>query len=297
MRSAPPESTRAPDAPSARDHRWTQHERELGHHRGPSAAPVGASAVTALPLEAVAGIDGWSHGSVSRPPSARRRRHYFAVKRSMDIVGASLLLLLSSPLLVVIPIAIKLDSRGRALFRQQRIRGRRIDGGHEWALEPFRLYKFRTMVADADPSLHRRYIEAYIASDDGTLAQLRPGRGNGDSFRPLRDPRVTRVGGWLRKLSLDELPQLWNVLRGDMSLVGPRPPLPYEVAMYGEADLQRLTAPQGITGLAQVRGRCSIGFDDLIRHDLEYVGSQSVWLDLKVLALTLPVVLSRKGAD
>ena len=109
--------------------------------------------------------------------------------------------------------------------------------------------------------------------------------------------RVTRVGAWLRKLSLDELPQLWNVLRGDMSLVGPRPPLPYEVAMYGERDLQRLTAPQGITGMAQVRGRCSIVFDDLIRHDLEYVASRSIWLDLKVLALTLPVVLSRKGAD
>jgi lipopolysaccharide/colanic/teichoic acid biosynthesis glycosyltransferase len=215
----------------------------------------------------------------------------------MDIVGACFLLVLSSPLLVAIPVAVKLDSRGPALFRQQRIRGRLIDGGAEWELEPFRLHKFRTMVADADPSLHRRYIEAYIARDDGTLAQLRPGRGNGDSFRPLRDPRVTRVGAWLRKLSLDELPQLWNVLRGDMSLVGPRPPLPYEVAMYSDRDLQRLTAPQGITGLAQVRGRCSIGFDDLIRHDLEYVESQSIWLDLKVLVLTLPVVLSRKGAD
>jgi lipopolysaccharide/colanic/teichoic acid biosynthesis glycosyltransferase len=233
---------------------------------------------------------------VSRPQSATRRR-YLAVKRGVDIVGACLLLMLASPLLVAIPIAIKLDSRGPALFRQQRIRGRQIDGGPEWALEPFRLYKFRTMVAGADPSLHQRYIEAYIARDDGALAQLRPGRGNGDSYRPLHDPRVTRVGAWLRKLSLDELPQLWNVLRGDMSLVGPRPPLPYEVAMYGERDLQRLTAPQGITGMAQVRGRCSIGFDDLIRHDLEYVASQSIWLDIKVLALTLPVVWSRQGAD
>jgi lipopolysaccharide/colanic/teichoic acid biosynthesis glycosyltransferase len=213
------------------------------------------------------------------------------------MVGACFFLLLASPLLVVIAVAIKLDSKGPVLFRQQRIRGRQVDGRPEWVLEPFRLYKFRTMVADADPSLHQRYIEAYIARDNGTLAQLRPGRGNGDSFRPLRDPRVTRVGAWLRKLSLDELPQLWNVLRGDMSLVGPRPPLPYEVAMYGDHDLRRLTAPPGITGLAQVRGRCSIGFDDLIRHDLEYVGSQSIWLDLKVLALTLPVVLSRKGAD
>ena len=296
MSSVPPESARAPYAPSARDHRFTQREREPGHHRGPGFASVGASTVTAPPAGPVAGVAGSSRARVSRPQSAARRR-YFAVKRSVDVVGACVLLVLTSPLLAAIPIAIKLDSRGPVLFRQQRIRGRQIDGGLQWALEPFRLYKFRTMVADADPSLHQRYIEAYIARDNDALAQLRPGRGNGDSYRPLCDPRVTRVGAWLRKLSLDELPQLWNVLRGDMSLVGPRPPLPYEVAMYGERDLQRLTTPQGITGLAQVQGRCSIGFEDLIRHDLEYVRSQSMWLDLRVLALTVPVVLSRKGAD
>jgi lipopolysaccharide/colanic/teichoic acid biosynthesis glycosyltransferase len=215
----------------------------------------------------------------------------------MDIVGACILLVLVSPLLAIVPIAIRLDSKGPALFGQQRIRGRQIDGGPDWALETFRLYKFRTMVADADPSIHQHYIEAYIARNEAELAALRPGRGNGESYRPLRDPRVTRVGAVLRKLSLDELPQLWNVLRGDMSLVGPRPPLPYEVALYGERELQRLTTPQGITGLAQVRGRCSIGFDDLVHYDLEYMSSQSMWLDLWVLALTLPVVLSRRGAD
>ena len=296
MRSAPPESARAPDAPSARDHRWTQQVQQPGDRRAPDAALVGASTVATPPAGPVSGAAGSVRGRVRRQQAVAPPR-YFAVKRSIDIVGGCILLLLASPLLVVIPVAIKLDSRGPALFRQQRIRGRQVDGGHEWALEPFRLYKFRTMVADADPSLHRRYIEAYIAREHGTLAQLRPGRVDGDSFRPLCDPRITRVGTWLRKLSLDELPQLWNVVRGDMSLVGPRPPLPYEVAMYGERDLQRLTAPQGITGLAQVRGRCSIGFDDLIGHDLEYVGTQSIWLDLKVLALTLPVVLSRRGAD
>jgi lipopolysaccharide/colanic/teichoic acid biosynthesis glycosyltransferase len=233
---------------------------------------------------------------LSRRHGAARRR-YFAAKRCVDLVGACVLLVLASPLLVVIPIVIRLDSRGPALFCQQRIRGRRVDGGASWALEPFRLYKFRTMVADADPSLHRTYIEAYIARNEAVLAALRPDRGNGESYRPRRDPRVTRVGAVLRKLSLDELPQLWNVVRGDMSLVGPRPPLPYEVAMYSERELQRLTTPQGITGLAQVRGRCSIGFDDLVGHDLEYLTSQSMWLDLRVLALTLPVVLSRRGAD
>jgi lipopolysaccharide/colanic/teichoic acid biosynthesis glycosyltransferase len=297
MSAVAPGSARARDAPSAPDQRLAQHEgQQLGHHLAPGGSSLGASTVITRATAPADGIVDASRGRVSRPEGAARRR-YFAAKRCVDIVAACMLLVLASPVLAIIAIAIKLDSTGTALFRQERIRGRQIDGGSEWVLEPFRLYKFRTMVADADPSLHRRYIEAYIARNEATLAELRPGRGSGDSYRPLRDPRVTRVGAVLRKLSLDELPQLWNVVRGDMSLVGPRPPLPYEVAMYGPRDLQRLTTPQGITGLAQVRGRCSIGFDDLIRHDLEYVRSQSIWLDLWVLTLTLPVVLSRKGAD
>jgi lipopolysaccharide/colanic/teichoic acid biosynthesis glycosyltransferase len=298
MRSAPLEGARAAHAPSAPDHQRTQREREPGDVPSPIAAPHDAATATALAAEVLpaAPVAVSPRTTVSRPQGNTRRR-YLLAKRAVDVVGASVLLVLVSPLLVAIPVAIKLDSPGPALFRQQRIRGRQMHGGSECALEPFSLYKFRTMVANADPSLHQRYIEAYIARDEAALCQLRPGRGNGDSYRPLRDPRVTRVGAVLRKLSLDELPQLWNVLRGEMSLVGPRPPLPYEVAMYGERDMQRLTTPQGITGLAQVRGRCSIGFDDLIRCDLEYVASQSIWLDLKVLALTLPVVLSRRGAD
>jgi lipopolysaccharide/colanic/teichoic acid biosynthesis glycosyltransferase len=252
--------------------------------------------VTAPAVVAGPGPAGSTPTRLSRQHGAARR-HYFAAKRCVDIVGACVLLVLVSPLLAIVAIAIRLDSGGPVLFGQQRIRGRQIDGGPDWALETFRLYKFRSMVADADPSIHQHYIEAYIARNEAELAALRPGRGNGESYRPLRDPRVTRVGAVLRKLSLDELPQLWNVLRGDMSLVGPRPPLPYEVVLYGERELQRLTTPQGITGLAQVRGRCSIGFDDLVHYDLEYVSSQSMWLDLRVLALTLPVVLSRRGAD
>jgi lipopolysaccharide/colanic/teichoic acid biosynthesis glycosyltransferase len=296
MSSIPPESARARYAPSAPHDRLTQRVGELGRHRELGLASLSASTVTTAPATPAVGIIDASRGRLSRPQGAAPR-NYFVAKRCVDVVGACVVLVLTIPLLVIIAIAIKLDTSGPALFRQERIRGRRIRGGSDWALEPFRLYKFRTMVADADPSLHRRYIEAYIARNEPALAELRPGRQTGDSYRPLRDPRVTRVGAVLRKLSLDELPQLWNVVRGDMSLVGPRPPLPYEVAMYGERDLQRLTTPQGITGLAQVRGRCSIGFDDLIRHDLEYVRSQSIWLDLKVLAVTLPVVLSRRGAD
>lgn len=207
------------------------------------------------------------------------------------------MIVLVSPLLAAIALAIKFDSRGPVIFRQSRVRGRRIEGQSSWELESFTLYKFRTMVQGADSSLHLQYITAYMAGDDAGLVSLRPGRKEGDSYRPLNDPRVTRVGGVLRKLSLDELPQLWNVLRGDMSLVGPRPVVPYEVAMYGERDLQRLTTPPGITGLAQVKGRCALGWDELVRLDLEYLVGQTIWLDAKVLLRTIPVVLSRKGAD
>jgi lipopolysaccharide/colanic/teichoic acid biosynthesis glycosyltransferase len=225
------------------------------------------------------------------------RRRYFLAKRLVDKAVAGIALVMVMPLLPVIALAIKLDSRGPIVFRQCRLRGEQVDGDHSWVIRPFTLFKFRTMVVDADPSLHREYITAYIDGDQNRLAALRPGRRNGESFRPLDDPRVTRVGALLRKLSLDELPQLWNVLRGDMSLVGPRPPLPYEVAKYGDRDLQRLTTPQGITGLAQVEGRCALEFEDLIRLDLEYLDEQSIWFDLKVLLRTVPVVLSRKGAD
>jgi lipopolysaccharide/colanic/teichoic acid biosynthesis glycosyltransferase len=307
MRSAPTGSARPPAAPSARDHLLISQGRRSDLH-SPVAAVADASGATAArissagpgvtvtPAVPVAALAAPSQITLGRARDDAQLR-YLRVKRWLDVVVASILLILVGPLLLVIAIAITLDTRGPVLFRQERVRGRQRSEGEEWALEPFRLYKFRTMVADADPSLHRRYIEAYIARDERVLAELRPGRACGDSYRPLRDPRVTRVGAVLRKLSLDELPQLWNVARGDMSLVGPRPPLPYEVAMYGARDLQRLTTPQGITGLAQVRGRCAIGFDDLIRHDLEYVSTQSLWLDLKVLAMTVPIVLSRRGAD
>jgi lipopolysaccharide/colanic/teichoic acid biosynthesis glycosyltransferase len=230
-------------------------------------------------------------------PSNADRRVYLRTKRFFDVVIAAFLLLLVGMLMPVIAIAIKLDSRGPVFFTQQRIRGRRQDKGATWAIEPFKLYKFRTMAADAGSALHQEYITAYITGDKDRLASLRPERKQRDSFRPGNDPRVTRVGGILRKFSLDELPQLWNVLRGDMSLVGPRPPLAYEVALYEPSDLQRLATPGGLTGWAQVKGRCAIKFDELIGLDLEYVARQSIWFDLKVLFRTIPVVLSTKGAD
>jgi lipopolysaccharide/colanic/teichoic acid biosynthesis glycosyltransferase len=224
---------------------------------------------------------------------------YHAAKRALDIVLSAVLLVLATPLLLLIAVAIKVDDRGPAVFAQERVRGRRVrrDGAWTWVLQPFTMYKFRTMRTDADPSVHRDYMAAYVAGDEERLRALRPGRKDGDSYRPAHDPRVTRVGAFLRRLSLDELPQLWNVLRGDMSLVGPRPPLPYEVEMYQEHHLQRLASRPGLTGWAQVRGRTSIGMEHTVRLDLEYIARRSIWMDMKILLLTIPIVLMQRGAD
>jgi lipopolysaccharide/colanic/teichoic acid biosynthesis glycosyltransferase len=224
------------------------------------------------------------------------RPRYYAAKRLMDITLASITIVLFAPLLLLIAVAIRLDSPGPIIFRQQRLRARRIvtNAQSSWVVEPFTLYKFRTMVADADPSPHRTYMAAYISGDEEHFAssRVRPG----DSYRVLDDPRLTRVGAVLRKFSIDELPQLWNVLRGEMSLVGPRPPMPYEADLYEERHFQRLAAPCGLTGWAQVQGRCTVGFEDMVRLDLEYIARRSFWFDLRVLLLTIPVVLSTRGA-
>ena len=224
---------------------------------------------------------------------------YFVAKRAIDIVLASLVILLLLPLFLIIAIAIKADSPGPVIFAQPRLGGRRVarGGSREWVVETFTMFKFRTMEVGADASLHRDYMTAYLTGDEDRLASLRPGRKANESFRPSADPRVTRVGGVLRKLSLDELPQLWNVLWGDMSLVGPRPPMAYEVEHYEGSAFRRLASRPGMTGWAQVRGRCSIDFEEMVRLDLEYLERRSSFLDLKILLLTIPIVLSRKGAD
>ena len=224
---------------------------------------------------------------------------YLVGKRIVDVVVATLVLLIVSPVFLLTIVLIKLDDRGPAFYKQERIRGRRVrrDGSWVWVIEPFTLLKFRTMVVGADPDLHRRYMEAYIAGDQGRLRELRPGRQPGESHRPARDPRVTRVGAVLRRLSIDELPQLWNVIRGDMSLVGPRPPLRYEVEMYDELALQRFSARSGLTGWSQVNGRAAVEHAEGVALDLEYLRRRSLLFDLWILLVTIPVVLSRRGAD
>jgi lipopolysaccharide/colanic/teichoic acid biosynthesis glycosyltransferase len=207
------------------------------------------------------------------------------IKRMMDITGGLLLLALLSPVFLMIAAAIKLTSRGPVLFRQQRI------GEHG---TPFTFLKFRSMYVNNDASQHKQYVRQLIAGQ----AAKHPADGNGDGvFKLTNDPRITPVGNFLRRTSLDELPQFINVLRGEMSLVGPRPPVPYEVEAYATWHRRRLLeAKPGITGLWQVQGRSRVGFDDMVRLDLRYARHSSPWLDLKILLQTPKAVIAGDGA-
>jgi len=210
---------------------------------------------------------------------------YSATKRATDILGSALGLLIGAPLFLTIALAIKLTSKGPVLFRQQRI-------GHLG--KPFEFLKFRSMYLNNDPKVHLDYIRQLISGK----AERQPSNGNGQGvYKLTTDPRVTRVGSLLRRTSLDELPQLLNVLRGEMSLVGPRPPIPYEVDTYQTWHRRRvLEAKPGITGLWQVSGRSRVGFDEMVRLDLRYAMQRSFWLDLKILLLTPRAVILGEGA-
>jgi exopolysaccharide biosynthesis polyprenyl glycosylphosphotransferase len=203
-------------------------------------------------------------------------------KRISDLVVALLTLMILAPLWLLIALLIKLDSRGPVFYKQERVG---MDG------RVFLFYKFRTMRADTDDTRHREYQRIYIKGQ--------PDSNLGDAERPaykLRgDERVTRLGRLLRKLSLDELPQLFNVLRGDMSVVGPRPPIPYEVESYELWHRKRLDMKPGITGLWQVSGRNRLPFDEMVRMDLYYIENWSLLLDMKIILQTLPVML--RGDD
>ncbi|MBW3615994.1 MAG: sugar transferase [Actinobacteria bacterium] len=194
-----------------------------------------------------------------------------ALKRALDVAMATVALVLTLPLLVVLAVAVRLDSPGPVLFRQRRVG---LNG------REFEVLKIRSMVANAE-ALRERLQAANEA--DGPL------------FKITHDPRITRVGGWLRKLSLDELPQLFNVVRGDMSLVGPRPALPQEVATYDRRAARRLLAKPGITGPWQVSDRHQSSFEDYLALDLDYVENWSLGRDLALIARTVPAVLQRTG--
>jgi lipopolysaccharide/colanic/teichoic acid biosynthesis glycosyltransferase len=213
----------------------------------------------------------------------RPARWWSVAKRVIDVMGSLALLALFSPLLLLLTVLVKLTSRGPVFFRQPRI------GQYG---KVFTMLKFRTMHADASEPLHQEFVKEFIS------ARARPSMlGEDEVFKLVDDPRVTRFGKWLRRTSLDEMPQFWNVLTGSMSLVGPRPPLHYEVEQYKSWHYRRiLEAKPGITGLWQVTGRNRTSFDDMVRLDLRYARSRSLLTDLRILLATPRAVLSRKGA-
>ena len=211
-----------------------------------------------------------------------RRRAVAALRRAFDLVVGLFLILLLSPVLIGVALAVRLDSRGPALFRQRRV-------GHQE--REFTLFKFRSMRVDADPRGHREYVTALIKGEGST-----PEGGRENLYKLAVDNRITPVGRWIRRWSLDELPQLFNVLRGDMTLVGPRPAIPYEVAEYPSWYRERFSVKPGLTGYWQVSGRNERTYEEMVRLDIEYAERQSLGLDLLILLKTPWVVLSRKGA-
>jgi len=206
------------------------------------------------------------------------------LKRAVDLVGAALLTVLTAPFMVVVAIAIRLDSPGAIFFRQERVG----TGGRR-----FQVFKFRTMVVGASDAVHRDLVKRMLAGDEETTASA--SAGGPRVYKLLRDDRVTSVGRLLRRTSLDELPQLFNVLLGQMSLVGPRPPLPYEIEAYAFWQFDRLRVRPGITGLWQVSGRNLLTYRQMCELDIAYVQRWSLWLDLKILLRTIPVVLLNSG--
>jgi lipopolysaccharide/colanic/teichoic acid biosynthesis glycosyltransferase len=224
------------------------------------------------------------------------RNVYYAAKRLLDILVALLMIMVLSPVMLIAAIAIVIYSPGPVLFVQERVGARRQfhNGCSYWKKVNFKCYKFRTMKVNANPAVHMAYVKALIENDQKQMTIL---QGEATETRKLiHDSRITRPGAFLRKISLDELPQLWNILRGDMSLVGPRPAIPYEVEMYKPWHRHRFEAQPGLTGLQQVMARCSTDFDQEVQFDIEYIKEQSFWLDLKIILRTPFVVISTKGA-
>jgi lipopolysaccharide/colanic/teichoic acid biosynthesis glycosyltransferase len=226
----------------------------------PSATPVSRTVPVAVPI-------------------APTRLGYWLAKRSLDIGLSTIGLVISSPVMLAIATAVRLESHGPILFRQERVGlGGRI----------FTLYKFRTMHAAADQEAHRRYVQRLIRRQRGTEDE-----NDESTWIPIEgDPRITKIGGFLRRSHLDELPQLINVLRGDMSVVGPRPPIPYEVELYEPWHLRRLSVVPGLTGLWQVRGWGRLSFDAGVALDIEYVETRSFTGDLAIILRTVWQILT-----
>lgn len=238
--------------------------------------------------------DEWDHSDTETPTNTTlypdlmnpgaRKKSMLMVKRALDIFVSALVLLILSPIYLAIAVAIKITSEGPVLFRQQRV-------GQYGKL--FTVLKFRSMKVNNDHSVHKDYVMKLIKNQ----AESKAAEGGQGVYKLTADSRITAVGRLLRRTSLDELPQIINVLTGDMSLVGPRPPIPYELAAYQTWHRRRiLEAKPGVTGLWQVTGRSSVKFDDMVRLDLRYATSWSLWMDIKILLMTPRAVIKGAGA-
>ncbi|MGA3033264.1 MAG: sugar transferase [Terracidiphilus sp.] len=239
--------------------------------------------------------DDWDHDKPGRPSNAvlypdlashdKGRRTLLAIKRVIDVLGSTVLMLMFAPLFLAIAMAVKFTSKGPIFFRQQRV------GRYG---KTFTFLKFRSMHANNDVNVHKEFVTRLIASGTRQISE-NPTRTQ--VYKLTDDRRVTRVGKFLRRTSLDELPQFLNVLMGDMSLVGPRPPIPYELAAYQTWHRRRLLGVKpGITGLWQVLGRSRVQFDEMVRLDLRYASTWTPWLDIKILIRTPLAVIRGSGA-
>ena len=212
---------------------------------------------------------------------------YFGIqgrfKRAFDLLAATVMLIVLSPVMLVVALLVKKSSSGPVLFAQERL-GR--DG------KPFKFYKFRSMEHNSDDAIHRQFVAMFIGGDDEGCVESNAGD---EVFKLKLDPRVTPIGAMLRKTSLDELPQLFNIIMGDMSLVGPRPPIAYEIENYLPWHMERLKAVPGLTGLWQVSGRSSVTFEEMVRLDIRYINNWSPWQDFIIILKTIPVVLQGTG--
>jgi lipopolysaccharide/colanic/teichoic acid biosynthesis glycosyltransferase len=206
---------------------------------------------------------------------------YFVAKRLLDAALAFTLFVLLTPVMALVAVMIALDSPGPVLFKQRRV-------GQDGIA--FDMYKFRSMRNNVDTAEHRRAVKRFMQGE-----RLNHSRTTDAPYKLGDDPRITRVGKLIRKTSLDELPQLWNIVTGEMSLVGPRPPVPYEVELYSQRAMLRLDGKPGLTGPWQVYGRGKVTFEQMIEMDIAYLRTRSIWYDLKLIALTAPVALWGRG--
>jgi lipopolysaccharide/colanic/teichoic acid biosynthesis glycosyltransferase len=206
---------------------------------------------------------------------------YLKAKRVLDIVFTLLIMIPLCIVIAIFAVLIRIDSKGPIFFRQKRVGMNGVE---------FDMFKLRSMYVDSDDSAHRKSIKQYM---NGSALNYEVHSDN--LYKLVNDPRVTKVGRFIRKASIDELPQFINVLRGEMTLVGPRPPIPYEAEEYGPRDLIRLSGKPGLTGTWQVYGRSRVMFKEMVEMDIEYLRQQSILQDLKLIALTLPVMLQGRG--